>query len=84
MSPPESAQLHEARGRGTRDFTKGILQGATVPTDQVAQLGDGDIVVSGPRWTTIDAKVFGVERPQDVPASIQERAYTSPVWYTPN
>lgn len=37
-----------------------------------------------PRWTTIDAKIFGVERPKDVPASIQERAYTSPIWYNPN
>ena len=36
-----------------------------------------------PRWTTYDAKVFGVERPTDVPASIQERAFTSSIWYNP-
>lgn len=36
-----------------------------------------------PRWTTFDAVKFGVDRPDDVPASIQDRVYTSPIWYTP-
>lgn len=36
-----------------------------------------------PRWTTYDAKYFNVQRPKDEPVSIQERAYTSPIWYNP-
>jgi len=36
-----------------------------------------------PRWTTYDAAFFKIRRPDNVPATVQDRAYTSPVWYTP-
>ncbi|MCL5776905.1 DUF3604 domain-containing protein [Limibaculum sp. FT325] len=36
-----------------------------------------------PRWTAYDAKFFGVTPPAEVPMVHQERAYTSPIWYTP-
>jgi hypothetical protein len=36
-----------------------------------------------PRWTTIDAQVFGDDLPEEAPAFGQERAYTSPIWYHP-
>jgi hypothetical protein len=36
-----------------------------------------------PRWTTYDAVRYGKPLPTDVPAAVQQRASTSPIWYTP-
>ena len=41
------------------------------------------IEIPTPRWTAHDAKYYGVKPPPEATMELQERAYTSPIWYNP-
>ena len=41
------------------------------------------IEIPTPRWTAYDQVKFKLDLPADIPLKVQERAYTSPIWYKP-
>jgi hypothetical protein len=76
--------------RATFTNTIGASELGTVWTDpdfdptQAAFYYARVLEIPTPRWTTYDAFRFGVPIPEGAPVETQERAYTSPIWYTPS
>jgi hypothetical protein len=85
--PPVGNTVDVANATWTN--TIGAAELATVWTDpefdasQKAFYYARVIEIPTPRWSTYDAFRYGVDLPEGVPASTQERAYTSPIWYAP-
>ena len=75
--------------RATWTNTIGATELATVWTDPDFQPSQRAfyyarvIEIPTPRWTAYDQVRFGVKMSPEVPMKHQERAWTSPIWYTP-
>lgn len=41
------------------------------------------IEIPTPRWTAYDAVFYSIEMPEETVMTVQDRAYTSPIWYSP-
>ena len=41
------------------------------------------IQIPSPRWTAYDQKRFDIKMAENVPMTVTDRAYTSPIWYSP-
>jgi hypothetical protein len=55
----------------------------TFRADQAAVYYVRVLEIPTPRWSTLRAIEYGLPLPGDVPATLQQRAWSSPIWYTP-
>lgn len=86
--PPIGNTVDVATGTYTNSI--GAVELKAVWSDPEFQPGDHAfyyarvLEIPTPRWTTIQAAQLGIAPPDVVAASLQERAWSSPIWYTPD
>lgn len=77
-------------GKGTYTNTTGTARLSAVWTDPDFEAGVDAfyyaraLLIPTPRWSTIQAAQQGVVPPSVVPLTLQDRAWSSPIWYTPS
>jgi hypothetical protein len=85
--PPVGSTVDVERGTYTNDI--GAVELKSVWTDPEFDPGVSAfyyarvLEIPTPRWTTIQAAQLGIAPPDVVARTIQERAWSSPIWYTP-
>ena len=85
--PPVGSTVNAAEASYTNAIGEPILE--TFWTDEEFDPGQRAfyyvrvLEIPTPRWTTYDSLLLEVELPEGAPLDIQERAYTSPIWFEP-
>ena len=85
--PPVGSTVDVQRATWTNTIGSGQLIGFWTDPDFVPDRPSlyyaRVIEIPTPRWTAYDAKIHEQTLPEDVPMTTQERAYSSPIWYSP-
>ena len=71
-----------SRGKGADSMTT-VWQDPKFDPAKAAVYYARVLQIPTPRWSTLLAKSSGLPVPTDVAAMIQERAWSSPIWFTP-